>query len=144
MRDRGELLEWAEVHGNLYGTPRQPVEAALAAGRDVLFDIDWQGTRQIAEALPDDIVRIFVLPPSMAELRARLERRAEDGADVIGRRLANARLEIRHWRRIRVRHRQRGSAEVAGGGAHHPPRRTAEALPASPASKQHVARLLAE
>jgi len=98
MRDRGELLEWAEVHGNFYGTPRQPVEAALGAGRDMLFDIDWQGTRQIAEALPDDIVRIFVLPPSMAELRARLERRAEDGADVIGRRLANARLEIRHWR----------------------------------------------
>jgi guanylate kinase len=97
MRDRGDLLEWAEVHGNLYGTPREPVEAALADGRDVLFDIDWQGTRQIAEALPDDIVRIFVLPPSMAELRARLERRAEDGADVIGRRLANARNEIRHW-----------------------------------------------
>lgn len=97
MRDRGELLEWAEVHGNLYGTPRQPVEAALAVGRDVLFDIDWQGTRQIAEAMPDDIVRIFVLPPSMAELRARLERRAEDGADVIGRRLENARTEIEHW-----------------------------------------------
>jgi len=97
MRDRGELLEWAEVHGNLYGTPRAPVEAALAAGRDVLFDIDWQGTRQIAEAMPDDIVRIFVLPPSMAELRARLERRAEDGAEIIGRRLANARTEIGHW-----------------------------------------------
>ncbi len=97
MRDRGDLLEWAEVHGNLYGTPREPVEAALAAGRGVLFDIDWQGPRQIAEAMPEDIVRIFVLPPSMAELRARLERRAEDGADVIGRRLANARNEIRHW-----------------------------------------------
>ncbi|MCB1499161.1 MAG: guanylate kinase [Bauldia sp.] len=97
MRERGELLEWAEVHGNLYGTPRGPVEAALASGRDVLFDIDWQGTRQIADAMPDDIVRIFVLPPSMAELRARLERRAEDGADVIGRRLANARTEIGHW-----------------------------------------------
>ncbi len=97
MRDRGELLEWAEVHGNLYGTPRGPVEAALSSGKDVLFDIDWQGTRQIAEAMPDDIVRIFVLPPSMAELRARLERRAEDGADVIARRLANARNEIRHW-----------------------------------------------
>ncbi len=97
MRDHGELLEWAEVHGNLYGTPRQPVETALAAGRDVLFDIDWQGARQVADAMPDDIVRIFVLPPTMAELRARLERRAEDGADVIGRRLANARNEIRHW-----------------------------------------------
>jgi guanylate kinase len=97
MRERGELLEWAEVHGNLYGTPRGPVETALASGGDVLFDIDWQGTRQIAEAMPDDIVRIFVLPPSMAELRARLERRAEDGVDVIGRRLANARTEIGHW-----------------------------------------------
>ena len=97
LRDGGELLEWAEVHGNLYGTPRGPVEAALANGKDVLFDIDWQGTRQIADAMPEDIVRIFVLPPSMAELRARLERRAEDGADVIGRRLANARNEIRHW-----------------------------------------------
>jgi guanylate kinase len=97
MRERGELLEWAEVHGNLYGTPRGPVELALASGGDVLFDIDWQGTRQIAEAMPNDIVRIFVLPPSMAELRARLERRAEDGVDVIGRRLANARTEIGHW-----------------------------------------------
>ena len=97
QRDRGDLLEWAEVHGNLYGTPRGAVEASLAAGGDVLFDIDWQGTRQLAEAMPEDLVRIFVLPPSMAELRARLERRAEDGADVIGRRLANARNEIRHW-----------------------------------------------
>jgi guanylate kinase len=97
MRDRSELLEWAEVHGYLYATPRAPVEAALAAGRDVLFDIDWQGTRQLAKAMPEDIVRIFVLPPSMAELRARLERRAEDGPAVIDRRLANAREEIRHW-----------------------------------------------
>jgi guanylate kinase len=92
------LLEWAEVHGNLYATPRAPVERALKAGHDVLFDIDWQGTRQIAEAMPEDVVRIFVLPPSMAELRARLERRAEDAAAVIGRRLANARVEIEHWR----------------------------------------------
>jgi len=97
MRERGELLEWAEVHGNLYATPRLPVVAALAAGNDVLFDIDWQGTRQIAEAMPRDIVRIFILPPSMAELRARLERRAEDNKDVIARRLAAARAEIEHW-----------------------------------------------
>ena len=97
MRERGELLEWAEVHGNLYGTPRAPVEAAMAEGRDVLFDIDWQGTRQLAEAMPDDIVRIFVLPPSMTELSARLERRAEDDSAVIDRRLANARAEIEHW-----------------------------------------------
>ena len=63
MRDAGELLEWAEVHGNLYATPRAPVEAALGEGRDVLFDIDWQGTQQIARALPDDMVRVFLLPP---------------------------------------------------------------------------------
>jgi guanylate kinase len=97
MRDGGELLEWAEVHGYLYATPRAPVEAALAGGHDVLFDIDWQGTRQLAEAMPADIVRVFILPPSMAELRARLERRAEDAEEVINRRLANARTEIEHW-----------------------------------------------
>ena len=77
MRDGGELLEWAVVHNNFYATPRRPVEEALAGGRDVLFDIDWQGTRQLKE-MRDDVVRIFVLPPSMKELRARLERRAED------------------------------------------------------------------
>ena len=98
MRERGDLLEWAEVHGNLYATPRRPVEKALGAGRDVLFDIDWQGTQQLARAMPGDIVRIFVLPPSMSELRARLERRAEDDRAIIDRRLANARTEIRHWR----------------------------------------------
>ena len=97
MRERGELLEWAEVHGKFYGTPRAPVEQALKTGGDVLFDIDWQGTRQIAKALPNDIARVFLLPPSMAELRARLERRAEDNAETIGRRLANARAEIEHW-----------------------------------------------
>jgi guanylate kinase len=97
LRDGGELLEWAEVHGNLYATPRAPVEAALAEGRDVLFDIDWQGTQQIARAMPEDVVRVFLLPPSMKELQARLERRAEDDRDVIARRLANARAEIEHW-----------------------------------------------
>jgi guanylate kinase len=97
MRAGGELLEWAEVHGNLYATPREAVEAALAVGHDVLFDIDWQGTRQLADAMPADIVRVFILPPSMAELRARLERRAEDAEAVIDRRLANARAEIEHW-----------------------------------------------
>lgn len=97
MREAGELLEWAEVHGNLYATPAGPVEQALSEGRDVLFDIDWQGTQQLKRAMPDDVVGIFVLPPSMAELRARLERRAEDHSDVIARRLANARDEITHW-----------------------------------------------
>jgi len=96
-RETGDLLEWAEVHGNLYATPREPVELALAEGRDILFDIDWQGTRQIAEKLPEDLVRVFVLPPSMAELKARLERRAEDDGEVIARRLAAGREEIEHW-----------------------------------------------
>jgi len=143
MRDRGELLEWAEVHGNFYGTPRQPVEAALGAGRDMLFDIDWQGTRQIAEALPDDIVRIFVLPPSMAELRARLERRAEDGADVIGRRLANARLEIRHWREyeyVIVNEDLQKSLAVARTILRAERQKRAR----QPGLEEHVARLIAE
>jgi len=98
MAEHDELLEWAEVHGNYYGTPRAPVEEALAAGRDVLFDIDWQGTRQIAEKMPQDLVRVFVLPPTFAELKARLERRAEDKSDVIAQRLEAARQEIEHWR----------------------------------------------
>lgn len=97
MRDGGELLEWAEVHGNLYGTPGAPVEEALASGRDVLFDIDWQGAKQLAASKPDDVVQVFILPPSMAELKARLERRAEDDEETIRRRLRNARDEIEHW-----------------------------------------------
>ena len=98
MRDGGELLEWAEVHGNFYGTPREPVERALAAGRDVLFDIDWQGTRQLIEKMRDDVVTVFVLPPSASELKARLERRAEDNQAIIAQRLRNAIEEISHWR----------------------------------------------
>jgi guanylate kinase len=97
MRDTEQLLEWAEVHGNFYGTPRDAVEAAMAEGRDMLFDIDWQGARQLAEAMPGDTVSIFVLPPSMAELKARLLRRAEDSAKTIETRLENARHEIEHW-----------------------------------------------
>jgi guanylate kinase len=97
MRQGGELLEWAEVHGNLYATPRAPVEAALARGQDVLFDIDWQGTQQLDAALPEDVVTVFILPPTMRELQARLERRAEDNPKVIANRLANATSEIAHW-----------------------------------------------
>lgn len=97
MRDAGDLLEWAEVHGNFYGTPRQPVEEALAAGRDVLFDIDWQGTLQLYRSMREDVVSVFVLPPSAEELKARLERRAEDSGAVIERRLRNAAEEIPHW-----------------------------------------------
>lgn len=98
MRDGGELLEWAEVHGNLYATPLAPVEEAMNKGLDVVFDIDWQGASQLVEAKPDDVASVFILPPSMAELRARLERRAEDKADIIDRRLANGREEIEHWK----------------------------------------------
>jgi guanylate kinase len=97
MRDSGDLLEWAEVHGNLYGTPRAPVEIVLAQGRDVLFDIDYQGTQQVREAANSDVVTIFILPPSMRELQARLERRAEDSGDTIAKRLENARKEITRW-----------------------------------------------
>ncbi len=97
MRAADELLEWAEVHGNFYGTPREPVEQALAAGRDVLFDIDWQGTQQICQKMRSDVVSVFVLPPSAAELKARLERRAEDPGEIIARRLRNAAEEIPHW-----------------------------------------------
>ena len=97
MRDGGELLEWAEVHDNFYGTPREPVETALAEGRDVLFDIDWQGTQQLYETMRSDVVSVFVLPPTAEELKLRLERRAEDNPDIISRRLKNAAEEIPHW-----------------------------------------------
>lgn len=98
MRDNGELLEWAEVHGNFYGTPRAPVEAILSEGRDALFDIDYQGTQQVREKMGSDTVTVFILPPSMKELRARLERRAEDSRETIERRLDNARNEIQRWK----------------------------------------------
>jgi len=97
LRDTGDLLEWAEVHGNFYGTPKGPVDALLRDGRDVLFDIDYQGTQQIRARARDDVATIFILPPSMRELRARLERRAEDKAEVIARRLEAARNEITRW-----------------------------------------------
>src|ERR1700736_1220473 len=98
MRLAGDLLESADVHGHRYGTPRAPVEAVLAQGRDMLFDIDWQGAQQVRESLGGDVVSIFILPPSMAELRARLDRRAEDSAATIAARLDNARREIERWR----------------------------------------------
>ncbi|MBG0809566.1 guanylate kinase [Methylosinus sp. H3A] len=98
MRDNGELLEWAEVHGNYYGTPRGPVEEILRDGRDALFDIDYQGTQQVREKMGADTVTVFILPPSMKELRSRLERRAEDSREAIERRLENARNEIQRWK----------------------------------------------
>ena len=97
MADRGEFLEWAQVFGNFYGTPRAQVEASLIQGRDILFDVDWQGARALRAAEPDDVVGIFILPPSMAELERRLRNRAEDTAEVIERRMARSLDEISHW-----------------------------------------------
>jgi guanylate kinase len=93
----GELLEWAEVFGNRYGTPRAPVERVLATGRDVLFDIDWQGTQQLRERGRDDLVSVFVLPPSIPDLEARLRQRAQDSDDVIHSRMSKAADEMSHW-----------------------------------------------
>jgi guanylate kinase len=97
MRDRSDLLEWAEVFGNFYGTPRRPVEEALAKGRDVLFDIDWQGTQQLAQAMAEDLVRVFILPPSAEELQNRLIKRQQDSSSVVAKRMAEASREISHW-----------------------------------------------
>jgi len=98
MRDRGDLLEWAEVHGNFYGSPRKEIDKALSGGNDILFDIDYQGAMQVRKTAPEDVVSIFILPPSIPELRRRLERRAEDSATVIQQRLKNAKNEIDRWR----------------------------------------------
>lgn len=97
MKQRGELLEWARVFDNYYGTPRAPVEEAIRAGRDVLFDIDWQGAQQLSEKMPGDVVRVFVLPPSGDVLENRLKSRAQDPADVVAKRMAAAASEISHW-----------------------------------------------
>ena len=97
MRDDGELLEWARVHDNYYGTPRAKVEEQLAAGNDILFDIDYQGTLQLYEKCRPDMVTVFILPPSIKELRSRLERRAQDSKGTIEKRLKNARVEMQHY-----------------------------------------------
>ena len=97
LRDSGGLLEWAEVFGNYYGTPRERVEEAFEKGHDVLFDVDWQGAQQIVEALRCDVVTIFLLPPSGRALAERLRRRAQDPEEVIRRRMAGAAGEIAHW-----------------------------------------------
>lgn len=97
MRERGALLEWAEVFGNLYGTPRDCVELALSRGRDIVFDIDWQGTRQLHAEAPGDLVRVFILPPSHRALATRLRGRASDSDEVVARRMEGAAAEMRHW-----------------------------------------------
>ncbi len=93
----GELLEWAHVFGHRYGTPKAPVEAALAAGRDVLFDIDWQGAQQLYQEAGPDVVRVFILPPSIEELERRLRSRGTDSDAVIEDRMSRAKAEIGHW-----------------------------------------------
>jgi guanylate kinase len=97
MTKRNELLEWATVFDNRYGTPRAPVEAALSAGRDVLFDIDWQGTQQLREKARADVVSVFILPPSAADLEKRLHTRAQDSDAVIRGRMSRASHEMSHW-----------------------------------------------
>lgn len=95
--EEGEFVEWAPVFDHLYGTPKAPVKAALKAGRDILFDIDWQGTQQLHAAMGEDLVRIFILPPSMAELERRLTARGTDSPEVVASRMARAASEISHW-----------------------------------------------
>jgi guanylate kinase len=97
MVEGNELLEWATVFGNRYGTPRAPVEAALSAGQDVLFDIDWQGTQQLREKARQDVVSVFILPPSAAALEQRLHTRAQDSDEVIRARMSRASHEMSHW-----------------------------------------------
>jgi guanylate kinase len=97
MVSAGEFLEWAHVFDNRYGTPRAQVEAILASGRDVLFDIDWQGAQQLFQIAGGDVVRVFVFPPSMEELHARLKRRGTDTTEVIDARMARAANEVSHW-----------------------------------------------
>jgi guanylate kinase len=97
MAAKGDLLEWAPVFGKSYGTPRVPVETALAAGRDVLFDIDWQGTQQLREKAGPDVVSVFILPPSAADLERRLQTRAQDSDEVIRGRMERASHEMSHW-----------------------------------------------
>jgi guanylate kinase len=97
MKHDGELLEWAEVHGNYYATPRARVEERLAAGNDILLDIDYQGTLQLYEKCRPDMVTVFILPPSIKELKSRLERRAQDSKETIEKRLLNARTEMQHY-----------------------------------------------
>jgi guanylate kinase len=97
MVERGDLLEHATVFGNCYGTPRGPIEAAIAAGHDIVGDVDWQGALRLSESVPDDLVKVFVLPPSLAALEQRLRKRAQDSAAVVAARMAKSAEEISHW-----------------------------------------------
>ncbi len=97
MGEGGELLEWARVFDNFYGTPRAPSKPPSRRGKDILFDIDWQGAQQLSEKMKHDVVRVFILPPSAASLEQRLRARAQDPEDVVRRRMGQASAEISHW-----------------------------------------------
>jgi guanylate kinase len=97
LRDEGEFLEWAVVFDHFYGTRRQPVEAALAAGRDVLFDVDWQGAASLREKVNADVITVFILPPTASDLERRLKERAQDAPEIVRRRMLGASNEIQHW-----------------------------------------------
>ncbi|MEL7489450.1 MAG: guanylate kinase [Pseudomonadota bacterium] len=97
MRDNDEFLEWANVFGNYYGTPRAMVEETLRQGKDVLFDIDWQGAQQLDEVAGEDVVKVFILPPSREELERRLRKRAQDPEEIVQKRMAKADAEMSHW-----------------------------------------------
>ena len=101
MRDHGEFLEWAVVFDNYYGTTRKPVEEALVAGRDVLFDVDWQGAASLRDEARDDVVTVFILPPTAADLEQRLNVRAQDPPEIVRRRMLGASNEIQHWTEYR-------------------------------------------
>ena len=97
MRDQGEFLEWAVVFDNFYGTTRKPVEDALAAGRDVLFDVDWQGAAALRDQAKNDVVTVFILPPTATDLEQRLNERSQDSPEIVRRRMLGASNEIQHW-----------------------------------------------
>lgn len=116
MVDRGELLEHAEVYGHGYGTPKSAVQSALEEGQDVLFDIDWQGAQQLRQQVSQDIVSMFILPPSTAELANRLQKRAEDSDEVVAKRLAHVSADVTHWAEydyIMINHNLEKSVEAA-------------------------------
>ncbi len=130
MRDRGEFLEWAVVFDNYYGTPRKQVEQALAEGRDVLFDVDWQGAASLRDKAKDDVVTVFILPPTAADLEQRLNVRAQDPPETVRRRMLGASNEIRHWDEYDYVVVNYDIERSVADGARHPRRRASAPLEA--------------
>ena len=139
MKERGELLEWARVFDNHYGTPRAPVEAAILAGKDVLFDIDWQGAQQLSEKMPGDVVRVFVLPPSGPVLEERLRVRAQEFAGNGGAAHGGCVVRNQPLARVRLRDRQQRSRNERKFGAGDPDRGTPRNAPAFSAFRRSCA-----